>query len=359
MKKTTFFLGFSLITTSCFQKAPSQVGGVAQCNNQDDTYKKYQKCDLTNLKDYYTTLVGDETKNDKIILWLTGGPSIASPVKQLWNDQVLKRYFPEIIEQNKIYKEEKIAYLFINQAQWMKQKQINYSKLYRDFEEEFADKENEETIDIAHKLVLDFIKKGKKVILGGSSFGGYLINLYLAKYGDAAPTHIISQAGRLNLGNKNNIFDFQGYVNLGYDDQIINKTPIDLSNFPKDWSEKKADEFRSSYKFTRSFMDSVKKHDYTQMIKDEDLSKVTFLSAQPDHHVGWLSQKERDWARNRGANVAYYTTAQALKYFNNYKNVFGQVFNHIQGKTIRTFAHIVGSWDLDQFRKYYIAPFNK
>ena len=357
MKKIGIFAAIGLLSTSCFG-GKTLVKGAPQCNNQKDTYDQYRKCDLTDIKDYYTTLVGDVEKNNKIIVWMAGGPQSSSPVLFLQNKEQIKKRFPAVNKTNKIFESEGIAHVLMTQGQWMKQKSITNKNFYNDFKQSHADLENEENVDIAHNIVSHFKSKGKQVLLGGDSYGGYLTNLYLAKYGDETPDHVVSAVGRLNLKNKEEIRKNPLSL-LKENDQFLEKRVYDESTLPKNTPKEKIAEFKSSIHFSKEFIRSISFTDYTKKIKDTDLSKVTFLSAEPDQHVGWFNNEEISWAKSRKAKVKLYTKAETEKYKLEHEKWIGQKFKHNMGSTVRTFAHGVGFWTESQIRKYFVDVFKK
>ncbi len=333
-------LGSLVLTTSCFGKPNVLVNGTRQCNDQEKEYKTFQACDLE-LKDWYDPIIGDPEKADKVVLWWVGGPQPASPgalVKQL---DLVKKHIPMIYQMLDTFKKENVAYVLLNQAQWLKQNKIK-NGLSKGINGEAMKKEFYETIDKGHEAVKYFKDKGKKVLLGGESYGALLTNLYLSKYGDNLPDAIISQVGRLKIKDapaKADLFK-KGYsFYYGKNNQVM---------------EKKKEQQKWLENFAWIFTT-----DYTKIIKDDDLSKVRFISAEPDQHVGWFNQEEINFAKSKKAKVTLFDNATTLKYFNNYKNLFGVDFKHSMGSSIKTFAHMAGTWSINHIKEFYIDPLTK
>ena len=361
MKKLSILTSFGLLAVGCNKPQVTRVNDIPQCNNQKETYDQYRKCDISDVNHYYSDIVGEVEKSDKVIFWLGGGPQLSLALPKLRQEELIRKRFPMFYKASEIFKKENIAFAYVNQIQWMKQKSFTSKTFYRDFQRQWGLKENEETIDHLHKLVLHFKGKGKKVIIGGESYGGFLINEYLAKYGDEAPHHLISSVGRLKMQNIKQMNETIEEGKVPYytaNDQFL-KTINVVNTFPSKTTEEQKNFLKGNFLFSKSLGYVLLTTDFTKKIKDEDLSKVTFLTVEPDQHVGWFSKEERDWARDRGANVGFYPYGKTREYFNKFEQIYGVKYVSPQGGSIRSYAHQVGFWDKEQTYKYFVNPFKK
>ena len=341
MKKLSILSSFGLLLAGC-NKPVTRVQDIPQCNNQKETYDQYRKCDLGDINHYYSTLIGDVEKNDKIVLWVTGGPQKIMPVAKMREVKFIKKVLPLFGQSYDVFKEEKITFAVLNQPQWMKQNSFNSKTFDTEFTAKDGRKEIDETVKKLHQLIIHFKDKGKKVLIGGESYGGFLMNEYLAQYGDGLPDHILSVAARLKLANLDKM-----------------KELLAQNKFPLFTTNDRSLSIRDIDIFLKNLAGEIVTEDYTKKISDQNLSKVTFLSSEPDQHVGWLNKEEQDWAKARSANVSHYTYNQTKQYFDNYEKIFGMPFKHGMGNTIKTYAHNVGFWTKDQLKKYFVNPFAK
>ncbi len=345
--KITFILP-TLLITGCIPNTKTYYP-IKQCNNQDKIYTNYQKCDLTNIKDYYDVISGDD-KNDNVLLFLEGGPSLSSSGKK-WKDSAKKTSSLQAAASGLV------SYYLINQSQWLKQAKFLDGDL-TNFTHEDAFKEHLETVNKTHKVIKHLKSQGKKVGLVGSSYGAFLVNQYLAMYGDDTPDFVLSIAGRLKMKNSANIL--KAYIKMWkerkYDVLIESNDNYSLLNL----NESSQAQFRNISKNAEKLAINLGHYnlifDYTKVIKDKNLNKTTFLSAAPDGNVGWFNQEEITWAKQRNAQVDFFNEQETTKQFD-----LNHPLDKRKGETrriaIKDYAHTVGYWDAFQTKKYFIDPF--
>ena len=349
----------SLLMTSCLG-ANKKYYPVKQCNNQESAYTEYQKCDLTNIKDYYDVIVDNSAKSNKVILWLIGGPmvsSLAPHLNDVANGKETKEIPFEYQNLIKTIKASDTSFYVINQSQYLKQKKFLDGNLEK-FTYEAGYKEHLETVDNTYKIIKNLKSQGKKVGLAGGSYGSFVINEYLAKYGDDDLDWILSRAGRLKISNVTKIqkaFDkaflkYHSLIRIGKNDVV------DDSENKKE--HKKPKNLNHLATLIKIGLKGLLK-DYTKVISDQNLNKTTFLTAEPDHVVGWFHQEEITWAKSRNASVVVINETETKKVFNSIYQVSSDASKEQIELRIKGFAHSVGVWNKAQIKKYYLDPFNK
>ncbi len=334
----------SFLITSC-TGANKQYYPIKQCENQDEIHTKYQKCDLEDIKDYYDVIIDNSKVNNNVVLYLYGGPMISSPA------QTIRDNFAAVYNET-TQKDIGYSYYLMNQIQYLKQKKFLDGNL-ENFTYEDGYKEHMETVDNVHKVIKHLKASGKKVGLVGISYGGFVINSYLAKYGDDTPNFVLATGQRLKMKNGQNLLKAwvesletnEFVVDVLKDDAIKRRTL--KTEGPRN----------DKYVVPRIGIANLIK-DYTKLIKDTNLNKTTFLSAAPDARVGWFNQEEISWARSRNANVVFFdekeTTRQYDLYFPDDKSTGEE-----RAIKIGDFAHSVGYWNWEQGQKYFVKPFSQ
>ena len=336
----------TLLITGCNQKSKTYDPFLQCNNNQNQTYLKYEKCDLNDAEDYYDVIIDKSDKSNNIILWLEGGPQQSSPSAS-FRKNIDNRYDTYVAKANNV------SFYLINQSQWLKQARFLDGDLTK-FTYEDAYKEHLETVDNTHKVIKYLKSKGKKVGLVGGSYGAVLINEYLAKYGDDVPDFVVSIAGRLNIKNKQKMLDAWIESYKKRDHEVVVKGDDEISTAPRSFPNSPVNE---GVVVTKIGIANLIK-DYTKLIKDSNLNKTTFLSAAPDGKVGWLNKVEITWAESRNASVINFTQYETVGY---YQAAF--LDDDSKGDErlakLRNFAHQPGLWSDEMAKIYLINPFNK
>ena len=340
-----------LLISGCAPQSKTTTYLIKQCQNQDQTHTKYQACDLSDIKDYYDVGLDYLDESDKVILYLEGGPSLSTTI-DLKEAEIKKGNdnFFNALSKNKI------SFLMVNQAHWMKLKKYQEGNIDK-WTPSDAQKENQETIDITHKVIEHLQNQGKKVLLYGLSYGAILVNQYLSKYGDDLPDYVLSSVARLKMKNTKKFLDAfaiaakhpHSQIYVRANDEIDDEANTALKYITKEsgiknfWKMALDMGFRSLIK------------DYTQSIKDANLNKTTFVSVEPDRRVGWFNQEEISWARNRGAKVDLIKKEETKKSYIKYYYQGGEPAE----TAINWYGHLILGYDQDRIQKYFIDPFTK
>ena len=347
MKYPRFWLVFGLLISSC--TTPQNPYEIKQCQNQERNHTKYQKCDLSDIKDYYHPIIDHTATSDKVFLYLQGGPDLSTIAPTFTSEfEGGENDFFRMLDENQI------SLFLINQSQWMKQAKFKDGFLFN-FNEKDGHLENLETVNTTHKVISHFKNQGKKVFLYGSSYGATLINEYLVKYGDDLPDYVFSAVGRLKMKNTSNVILAKERERLtGYEFHILENDEVDMSDEEVDITQN-PDEINNDWKLTleMGFKPLVK--DFTKLIMDSDLKKTTFFSAAPDQYVRWFNEEEINWARGRGAKVDVLSKEEVTKSWVTY---FGESKEPIK-QAIKWYAHAIIWWDPEKIEKYFIKPFAK
>ena len=349
MKYPKFWLVFGLLISSC--TTPQNPYEIKQCQNQERNHTKYQACDLSDIKDYYDVALDYLDESDKVILYLEGGPHVSTSITKIKTRiKADKDNFFDAL------KKEKISFLMVNEAHWLKQKKYKNGNLEK-WTPLDALKENMESIKITHNVIKHLKNRGKKVLLYGWSYGAILVNEYLSKYGDDLPDFVLSTVARLKMNNTNKFINSMATaikhphsrIYLRKNDQIDDEANMALKHIPKGKGEKNF--WKMLYEMGFKYL--IK--DFTKSITDTNLGNTTFVSVEPDRRVGWFNEEEINWARSRGAKVDLIRRDETKKSFLKY---------YYEGeepaeKAIDWYAHIILEWDKLMVEKYFIKPFAK
>ena len=337
---------------------------VKQCSNQESVHTKYQKCDLTDIKDYYDVVIDNSAKSNKVILLQIGGPthtSFGETLKEILKTNSTKYDYSPPVKFAKYLQKEGISLYLFNQSQFLKQKKFKYGNLDKlTYEQGYS--EHLETVNKTHEVIKHLKNKGKKVGLAGGSYGSFVVNEYLAKYGDDTPNFVISYSGRLKIGNADKLeaalkvafTKNRVGIKIGKNDVIddaANKEPASKVS-----SIIQKNQLQTQFKLGMKGL--VK--DYTKVIVDKSLNKTTFVTAEGDGEVGSFNQQELTWARSKYANILVHTKSEAQKAFDKFFPAKPNPSVEDQAKRAIFFAnyiHNVTMWNEEQIKKYYLDPF--
>ncbi len=358
-KFSALSLSTLLLATSCFGGNKNYYP-LKQCNNQDSTHTMYQKCDLTDVKEYYDVIVDNSKKSNKVVLWVLGGPlksSYGKLIKDGLAGKEVPQYFSFYIDFFKEFQKSDTSIYLVNQSQYLKQKKYldgNIEKLtYED-----GYKEHMETVDSTQNIIKHLKSEGKKVGLAGGSYGSFVVNEYLAKYGDDTPDWVLSYAGRLKIGNAAKIKAAykvaeekqHGYIFIKDNDEVDDS--YNKKDMPK---PKNPNGIIVQFKIGINGLTK----DYTKVIKDQDLSNTYFVTANPDFRVGWYNQEEINWARSRKASVTVYSKTESKREYDKMFPIKKDEKLEQREFNLGNFAHQVTLWNKDYIKKHYFDPFNK
>ena len=360
-KKSLVLSAFAV--TSCFGGG-TKYYPLKQCGGQDSTHTKYQACDLKNVEDYYDVLVDNSAKSDKVILFAIGGPvtsSAGQTIKDYISGKSKKANLPsEYLHFFKSFKDKDISIYLINQMQWLKQakfKDGNLDKLtYED-----GRKEHLETVAKTHDIIKYLKGKGKKVGLAGGSYGSFVVNEYLSQYGDDTPDWVLSFAGRIKNANAKKLESAYAtaYVKNHAFVFVEENDKVEDSRNQKPASKFKTKGGKNGHEVQFKIGLKGLTKDYSKSISDQDLSKVTFLTAAPDSRVGWFNSQEISWARGRKAKIDLITAAETRRVLDAKYPKSPKQSARDREFMFKGFAHAVSLWNDAQIKKYYIDPFSK
>ena len=192
-----------------------------------------------------------------------------------------------------------------NIAQVFQQQNIefNYEKLNIKKAEIFIKK----SLELLDEAISHFKKMNHKIILIGHSYGGFLIQEYLFRYGNNVDKVIIGNSRIIppkifvNEIRKNNKAPF-----VDMEDKLI------------------------GYKHTTQEMEILQPcleyimtSDYSQKLNNLNLSNALYLSSIPDKWIGKLSIREINWAQSKGAKVMLTDEASLFDFQKQFKIKMG------------------------------------
>ncbi len=198
-------------------------------------------------------------------------------------------------------KAEDLLFVNVEQAQTLNPEKFKNKNIT--FEE--AKEYDEQTVEYLHR-VIEVVKKkkGKKVYILGISFGAFVTEQLIAKYGiDVADGYLI-MVGRLDINEKTWKNFSQGkYMNYIYD-KAGNYT-IEPLNEKLDTKARNMSRLAAGLGY----------HRYTDSFENiKDLSKITYIYGEKDEQVGKLSAKEIKFLEDRNATV--------ISFDKNHENTF-------------------------------------
>ena len=172
-----------------------------------------------------------------------------------------------------------------NIAQVFQQQNIdlNYDTLSLAEAEKFINK----SLELLDETIHHFKKLNHKIVLMGHSYGGFLIQEYLSTYGNNVDKIIIGNCRitsppifveEMRTNNKAPFVDMQDKL-IGYK----HTTPEMLKLQP--------------------CLEFIMNNDYSDKLKNLDLSNMLYLTSFPDKWIGKLNDYEIKWAKTQGAKV--------------------------------------------------------
>lgn len=152
---------------------------------------------------------------------------------------------------------------------------------------EDARNENLITVEILHRIIQYF--SGKKVIVWGVSYGAFVIQKYICKYGIEADAIGIS-AGRLEMED------------VMWKETQLNQTVYDIS-----YNADVRTYSKLGYTFSKPvsyLFSTIVNEDYTQTLKNADLSKLVYYqSGKLDGTVGRLNEHELTFLKKNNIKI--------------------------------------------------------
>ena len=343
-------LVFSLVLTSCSgQVTPVQsyhqqyVEGLdpIQCEVKEKKYQSFEVCsNLTSEKDIYgwaTPVIINNSK--KVVLWFSDGPHRKTSLG-LFNQPGVNSIYSNFLSTLNYFN---VDFYLLHQTQWMK---INKFNEITSFSQKDIDKENQETIDQAQKMILELKKAKRDVILGGQGFGAHLLNLYLAKYGTKDLVSAISFSGRVKPHEeiKKPFTKECEYYYYGKNDEVIEEGAIGKGTGQTS--------FCNFLKIGNGMFE-----DQRNKLANTNLSKTIFVSGHGAKFNGWLSSVEEQWLKQRNAKVKLFSQQQVGDLFDEYALEWGSQFFSDLGVDPKTFAHFVGWSNKKTIKEIFVTPF--
>ncbi len=153
-----------------------------------------------------------------------------------------------------------------------------------------------ESTKILAEVVNEFLRENKRVYVVGISFGAWMVQDLLATQGSVADGYLIL-VGRLDMTVeiwKSFSKGGSGYFENGVDPVIEDAEASDGQEIgPREYAQQNLPKIAAGLGHKR----------YTSLLKDVDLSKVTYIYGKSDEAVGRLSDSELDFLKLKGVNI--------------------------------------------------------
>ncbi len=167
-----------------------------------------------------------------------------------------------------------------------------------EFTHEMAELEvNNETEALA-RTVQYFKDRNKKIIIAGTSWGAFLIQYYILKYGNNADKYLIS-AGRLDPTPMQVKYHLKGY-NSGFTQD--GKT-MRFADTTRVHSLDKRDRYVKMSRVKQFMKGFLGRFKFTKEFANVDLSNVVYAYAKNDRQIGALTEKELEFLKFKGVPV--------------------------------------------------------
>ncbi len=211
---------------------------------------------------------------EKVILLAQGGPSYES-FSQKVVDGVFQCVDPAILKIN------------VDQVQTLKANENKFKTQTFTFEQ--ITKEVQKTTD----LLADEVKKqkdaGKKVYVVGLSYGAWVVQSLLSKYGKTADGYIVS-VGRLDMEKKGWETGSKGtWFSINLDNTVKVKQDQTSSDDPKSNIPKIAA--------------ALMQYRYTELLKNIDFSNIVYVYGKNDETSGPMTTAEINFLKNKKATL--------------------------------------------------------
>ncbi|WP_010178694.1 alpha/beta fold hydrolase [Aquimarina agarilytica] len=269
------------------------------CSNDDDTStilpsgeteKIATEIKFQEFPDINKLYVGKGNKNsDTVIIFEQGGPSIELSLYCLENVNT------DNPEENNDLADHLVDYyrVYAHQALSFDKKNNKKDKINK----QEALRLRELNADILNALITQFKNNGKTVIVIGHSYGGFVIQQYLSKFGNKKADKFIIMASRLNMDLQiseswkkitPNHFDIDGKTILPYKEEKEDLTdPESPQNAPLIFS-------LGGYHVEERF---------TETIKITSIENLLYVHALNDQQTGRLSIEELHFLNQRNSKI--------------------------------------------------------
>jgi len=167
-----------------------------------------------------------------------------------------------------------------------------------EFTSEMGELEVNNELEAIARTVKYFKDRNKKVILAGTSWGAFMIQYYLIRYGNDVDKIIIS-AGRLDPTPTQVKYHLKGY-NSGFMEDGKTMRFADTTRVHS--LDKRERYMKSSLvkQYMKGFLGTFK---FTEELADMDLSNVVYGYATNDRQIGALTEKELAFLKSKGVPV--------------------------------------------------------
>lgn len=154
---------------------------------------------------------------------------------------------------------------------------------------------DKETIEMFHKAVLEFKEKNKSIIIVGISFGAFVVQSYIEKYGLEDIDGVAIFVGRLNFEEEFWKTFSEGQFAIYKNGVTIEKATDEESGMPT--------ENEIELKNIPKIAAGLGYKNYMETLKDRDLSKIIYSYGEKDEQVGRLRDDEVQFLENKGVLV--------------------------------------------------------
>lgn len=167
-----------------------------------------------------------------------------------------------------------------------------------EFTPEMGELEVNNELEALARTVKYFKDQKKKVILAGTSWGAFMIQYYLLKYGNDVDKIIIS-AGRLDPAPMQVKYHLKGY-NSGF---LEDGKTMRFADTTRVHSLDKRERYMKSSLVKQYMKGFLGKFKFTEELVDIDMSNVVYGYATNDRQIGALTEKELIFLKSKGVPV--------------------------------------------------------
>ena len=316
------------------------------CDYKGETYGDYKECKL-GLEDSMVR-VGQASAKYKMV-FLQGGPQRTGTTN--WREAETKQE----TNKNNWLAANNVEFIYVRQSPWPKMAQ--FSKSLADFDVDDAKKELQETLKRTNDIVKHFKSKDNKVLLIGGSYGGFIMGEYLKQYGTKDPDHIIQAVGRVDIKDLLKGEDFIKLV--GNEIKFRAYDENGGSNWETRWKIDDPKQLKHVVDFELKFVNTTMKaieYNYSEVLKNMDLSKVSFYNTKGDHHAGFLTDKVKKVIAASKGKVVEFTKDHVLKQMKIWEEKMGKKWKNSMGDTWKSAAHQIPFLTKEDTIKYLLEP---
>ncbi|WP_298541938.1 hypothetical protein [uncultured Aquimarina sp.] len=177
-----------------------------------------------------------------------------------------------------------------------------YNKEIFNWEDEFtldmAQKETANTSEMMYRSIKYFKDRGKYVVVVGHSYSAFVIPNYLANYPSLADKYIIT-GGRFKADSLQTVYQLKD-INTIFEEDGKSLWIPDENRPPNPNRPRKYFKIRTAKNLLKA---ALGQHDYTKLLKDKNLSNITFFYGNKDRNVGVPTSYELDFLRSKNVQV--------------------------------------------------------